>query len=227
MELVIDLLEDGQPSGPANARGGFLMGARAEAFCIETSRPISVMGVHFRPGGSFPFMKIPAGEVQGAIVPWEEIWRGRASALRERLLENPAPAVRFRLLERFLLDEIARPLAWHPSVAFGLTRFASADPPASVAEVVDRTGLSQRRFTGVFRDQVGLSPKVYSRLLRFQGALRRLEAGSGEDLAGLALDCGYFDQAHFNHDFRSFSGLTPTSFVAQWAGRTNHVPVPG
>lgn len=227
MELVINLLDGGGPSGFGNARGGILIGPRADAFFIETARAISVMGVHFRPGGAFPFLRFPAGEVQGAIVPWEDIWRGRAGALRERLLENPAPAVRFGLLERFLLDEVVRPLARHPSVAFGLIRFATGDPPSSVAEVVDRTGLSQRRFTGVFRDQVGLSPKVFSRLVRFQGALRRLEAGSVEDLAGLALDCGYFDQAHFNHDFRSFSGLTPTGFLAQWTGRTNHVPVAG
>ncbi|HET8946475.1 MAG TPA: helix-turn-helix domain-containing protein [Candidatus Polarisedimenticolia bacterium] len=223
MELVIDLLEGGDPSGAASGRGGVLLGPRAESFCIETSRPISALGVHFRPGGALPFLGFPATEVQGAVVPWEEIWKGRARDLRSELLENPAPAIRFRLLERFLLARITRPLAWPRPVAFGLTRFAGADAP-SVASVIDETGLSHRRFTGVFGDHVGLSPKVYSRLQRFQRALRRLERGASDDLAGLALDCGYFDQAHFNHDFRAFSGLTPTAFLARWTGRTNHVP---
>jgi hypothetical protein len=68
-----------------------------------------------------------------------------------------------------------------------------------------------------------LTPKLYCRLTRFQHALRRLERGESK-LARLALDCGYHDQAHFNHDFRTFSGASPSVFLARWAGRPNHLP---
>lgn len=233
MELVIDLRD-----APSRAhagqddvdlpslRGGAIIGAQSEARLINASEPTAVIGAHFRPGGAFPFLRPPAGEFHRAVVSFDEVWNRRAHDLRERLLEDPRPAARFRVLERFLLDQISRPLPRHPAVAFALREFQATGPgPATVSDVVDRIGISQRRFIEVFRDQVGLTPKVYCRLHRFQQALRRLETRKGDDLADLALDCGFYDQAHFNHEFKTFSGLSPTSFLAQWAGRPNHVPL--
>ena len=136
----------------------------------------------FRPGGAFPFLRPPAGEFHGAVVSFDEVWSRRAHDLRERLLEDPRPAVRFRLLERFLLDQITRPLPRHPAVAFALKEFQATVPgPATVSELPDRIGISQRRFIEVFRDQVGLTPKVYYRLRRFQQALRRRPPTSGSN----------------------------------------------
>ena len=233
MELVIDLRDDLSRTRAGkddvdlpSLRGGAIIGAQSEARVINASEPTAVIGAHFRPGGAFPFLRPPAGEFHGAVVSFDEVWSRRAHDLRERLLEDPRPAVRFRLLERFLLDQITRPLPRHPAVAFALKEFQANVPGLStVSEVVDRVGLSQRRFIEVFRDQVGLTPKVYYRLRRFQQALRRLESSHRDGLAGLALDCGYYDQAHFNHEFKAFSGLSPTTFLAQWAGRLNHVPL--
>jgi AraC-like DNA-binding protein len=203
-----------------------ILGAHSEARLIETSIPTAVIGAHFRPGGAFPFLRPPAGEFHGAVVPFDEVWRGAAHDLRERLLEDRRPAARFRLLERFLRDQVVRPSTPHPAVTYALRELHAAVPGApTVAQVTDRTGLSQRRFIELFARQVGLTPKVYFRLRRFQRALRRLEAAHDHDLADLALDFGYYDQAHFNHDFKAFSGISPTTFLAQWAGRPNHVPV--
>jgi AraC-like DNA-binding protein len=231
MELVIDLREavSTARAGPTDADlpgGGALLGAQSQARLIQTSAPTAVIGAHFKPGGAFPFLPPPAGEFHGAVVPFQEVWGRTAQDLRERLLEDRRPVARLRILERFLLDRVVRPFAPHPAVAFALGELQAAVPgAATVAEVTDRTGLSQRRFIELFTGQVGLTPKVYFRLRRFQQALRRLETRTTDDLASLALDCGYYDQAHFNHDFKAFSGLSPTAFLAQWAGRPNHVPL--
>ena len=96
---------------------------------------------------------------------------------------------------------------------------------ATVGEVAGRTGFSQRRFIQVFRDEVGLPPKLYCRLLRFQEVLSRIEAKQNLDWAGVALNCGYFDQAHLIREFQAFSGLCPTAYLRQRGEHRNHVPL--
>jgi AraC-like DNA-binding protein len=78
-----------------------------------------------------------------------------------------------------------------------------------VAAVTDRIGLSSRRFIELFRRQVGLTPKVFCRVRRFQHVLRTIHREKDIEWAQIALECGYYDQPHFIHDFQSFSGLTP------------------
>ena len=79
---------------------------------------------------------------------------------------------------------------------------------------------------GVGRPQVGLSPKVWCRVQRFQMAVQRLHAGGDVRWAELALDCGFYDQAHFANEFRAFSGIDPTTYsVARGTPWANHVRV--
>ena len=91
--------------------------------------------------------------------------------------------------------------------------------------VTRQTGLSHRRFIEVFRDQVGLTPKVYWRLQRFRQVLQRVHRAPRVEWADLALECGYYDQAHFIRDFRAFSGLSPSAYLAQRGEHLNHVPL--
>jgi methylphosphotriester-DNA--protein-cysteine methyltransferase len=92
--------------------------------------------------------------------------------------------------------------------------------------VTDQIGLSQRRFIQVFRDEVGLTPKLFCRIQRFQEVLRRIGKGQQFEWVDVALDCGYYDQAHFINDFQAFSGLNPTAYLAHPRDRNpNHVPI--
>jgi AraC-like DNA-binding protein len=77
----------------------------------------------------------------------------------------------------------------------------------------------------VFRDETGFTPKVFCRIRRFQQALGRMENRKSVEWANVALDCGYFDQAHFIHDFRAFSGINPSSYLAHQTRHRNHVPL--
>jgi hypothetical protein len=101
---------------------------------------------------------------------------------------------------------------------FELWRDLSSQHPIPAAQ-------SARRFIEVFTDEVGLTPKLFCRVQRFQETVRRIGMGRRVDWAGMALDCGYFDQAHFIHDFRAFSGLSPSAYAAQRTGHLNHVPI--
>lgn len=78
----------------------------------------------------------------------------------------------------------------------------------------------------IFRGQTGYTPKVFCRIRRFQKALDCIEASGTVDWSAVALDSGYFDQAHFNHDFRAFSGINPSTYLVHRTPLRNHVPLP-
>jgi AraC-like DNA-binding protein len=111
----------------------------------------------------------------------------------------------------------------HPAVTFALSTFDRASHTTSISAVTDAIGMSAKRFIERFKAQVGVTPKRYCRIRRFQQAVGRAHRGDRVDWAQVALDCGYFDQAHFIHDFRSFSGLTPTDYQAARTPFQNHV----
>jgi AraC-like DNA-binding protein len=111
-----------------------------------------------------------------------------------------------------------------PAIEFALRRFGRAPCVASVREVARAVGWSERRFSQVFREQVGLTPKVWCRVQRFQRVVRQLHAGVEIPWPELALECGFYDQSHFANEFRAFSGIDATTYTrlrgTPWA---NHV----
>jgi AraC-like DNA-binding protein len=99
-------------------------------------------------------------------------------------------------------------------VKFALEQFERDSSQSSIAEIARRSGWSERRFSQVFREQVGFPPKVWCRLQRFQRAVRQLRAGVEVPWAEMAVDCGFYDQTHFANEFRSFSGIDLTTYTA-------------
>ena len=84
---------------------------------------------------------------------------------------------------------------------------------------------SQRRFIQLFSNEVGLTPKLFCRVNRFQRVVRSLASIEEVDWAEVALDCGYYDQAHFIHDFQDFAGITPSAYLEHCTEHLNHVPL--
>jgi AraC-like DNA-binding protein len=209
----------------ASYSGAVLSGARSDCFVIDTEQQERVIGIQFKPGGAFPFFRMPACEAENTAVDLDYLWRGGASEIRERLLASPTVDAMFATLERCLLDRLVRPPELHPAVTYALTQFRASAHTARVAAVTDRIGLSPRRFVELFRGQVGLPPKVFCRVRRFQQVLQTVHQAQSIDWAQVALECGYYDQPHFIHDFRSFSGLSPQAYLSAATPHLNHVPL--
>ncbi len=218
MELVICLDEDDRMASG-------LSGVHSSSTILDTSRPFSMIGAHFKPGGSFPFFRMPAGEFQDLGVSLDMVWGRYAHEVREQLLEARTHAARFRILEDALIQTSRGHFGRHPAVRYALKEFGNPDHPRSVADVTEQIGLSGRHFIEIFRNEVGLPPKLYSRIQRFRKVLSSLHGIQDPDLADVAISCGYFDQAHFNHDFRSFSGMSPSTYLRHRSTYINHVPV--
>src|SRR5262249_56739097 len=114
----------------------------------------------------------------------------------------------------------------HGAIPIALDAFEQADTAVKVRDVARRVGLSQRRFIQIFTAEVGLTPKLYGRVRRFQRARELVRTATEPDWAVLALACGFFDQSHLIRDFGEFSGLSPAAYVNQMTKRVllNHVP---
>jgi len=238
MALLISLGDDPVRvfCGPHDAdprcfRGPVIGGAYAGPIVIDTACQASLIGVHFKPGGAVPFLGVPADELRDAHLSLDLLWGAPAGELRDRLRDAGAPAARFRILEQALVARLARPLARHPAVVRALREFHGGPRMRPISAVAAESGLSARRFIQVFSAEVGLTPKVYCRLRRFQRPLRHLYTGQPGTGADIAAAYGYCDQAHLIHDFRAFSGLTPTAYRARQSARRgarpDHVPLHG
>jgi AraC-like DNA-binding protein len=203
--------------------GTVLAGVRSRFQVIDTSEQEYVAGVAFKPGGTVAFMRPPANETSDADIPLEALWgRARTAALRDRLLDSATADGKLDVIELALLESLA-PRGLHPAIGFALAAFDRVPHTTTMTAVTDAIGLSAKRFIERFKVEVGVTPKRYCRIRRFQRALALAHRGHRVDWAQVALGCGYFDQAHFIHDFRSFSGLTPTSYLAARTPFQNHV----
>jgi methylphosphotriester-DNA--protein-cysteine methyltransferase len=221
-QIVIDLRGDGPPVHAATPAGSAPLVARALFNGADTryilnaggGSPAHYMGVDFTPGGAYPFVGPPAGELRDAHLPLETLW-GRCAVddLCERLLRAQTPAARCQILEAVLLAQLARPLDHHPAVTLALRAFAAAPRRPVIAQIADQLALSHARFIAVFRDEVGLSPKQYCRVRRFVRVLERINPAERPDWAQLALEYGYYDQAHLCHDFQQFAGVSPSVYI--------------
>jgi AraC-like DNA-binding protein len=205
--------------------GAILAGPHSRFFVIDTAQQDSVMGIHFKPGGAFPFFKLPADELHNLHVSLEDLWGIEARLLRERLLEAPTPEKKFQVMEECLLARAFKPLERHRAVGFALGLFRNIHTAPAIADLADHIGISSRHFIQLFSNEVGLTPKLFARVRRFQQVLQEIRTGAEFSWADMAADCGYFDQAHFIHDFKEFSGINPTTYLALKTDHLNHVPI--
>jgi AraC-like DNA-binding protein len=191
-----------------------LIGIRSRFSIIDTSKLRSAMGVVFRPGGLHAFLNMPADVFHDKNVSLDLIWGSMVRVLRDRLRTATYPGAKFRELEAALLEHLNERVQLNAAVRYALQEFARKPQMPRVREIAQDAGLSRRRFAQVFREQVGLTPKLYCRLQRFQNALKQIASGASVDWAQLALAAGYCDQAHLAHEFRNFSGLSPSAYLA-------------
>ena len=205
-----------------------LSGPQTKCFVIDTDEQTCVIGAAFRAGGAVPFLGLPSDEVYNQHVNLEDIWGVRARQLRERVLSARTPRAKLHVLELALLERSAGMFDGQLVVEYAVENFLSRPETTRIAEVSCKTGFSSRRFIELFKQHVGMTPKLFCRVRRFQQVLRRITSGRPVNWSGIALDGGYFDQAHFIHDFRAFSGINPSKYLADYKDfprHHNHLPI--
>jgi AraC-like DNA-binding protein len=219
ISLAADQLTYCTPEGDLPIAPALLVGARTSAELVATRDMKKLVGVVFRPGGLGPWLRERADLFYEQSISLNELWPMRW--VRDRVLEEGStPETILRALDDALCEQArAQERRTHVRHALSLLR------TLSVRETARELGISERRLHHVFSEDVGLSPKQWSRVRRFQRVVRALHQGVEMRWAELAITCGYADQAHFSRDFRSFSGIDPTTYSARRGRWQNHVAV--
>jgi AraC-like DNA-binding protein len=212
-----------------------LSGARSNCFTIDCNQQECVVGVQFAPGGASPFFRMPISELEDASFDMADLWGAEAGWVRERILAAPTPRAMLEVLATCLEERLATQtragfgygytVRLHPAVVYMVRELDICDGPGRVQTVTGKIGMSQRRVAQLFHEQVGVSPKTFHRVRRFQHTLARLRGVQQANWANLAVECGYYDQAHLSHDFRQIAGMTPSAYLAAATEHLNHVPL--
>lgn len=201
-------------------------GPSHRSFVIDAAEQVRVAGVVFRAGSAAPFFRERMDLLANDHVDLDALAGGTARTLRMRLLEAADAGARLRIVHDWLLAH-ADAASPHPIVVHALRAFDAVPEVARIDVITAHCRLSPRRFGELFREQVGMSPKRYARLQRFRRALFHARSQPRIDWAGIAADCGFHDQPHLVHEFRAFSGMTPSAYLARSGDWSAHVPIDG
>jgi AraC-like DNA-binding protein len=216
VDMVVDLAQVESPRSVVS-------GVQSRAVELDTAGPLSLIGARFKPGGASALLGIPAVELYNCRVSLETVWGYRGEQLRERLHLAKLPLRRFQILEDFLAERLYGKSSLSDVIRCSVKAIDAAGETVSVQGLALGGGMSAVRFSALFRDQVGLTPKSYAKIVRFQRAIAAIGRAAHVDWASIALSCGYFDQAHFNHDFRDFCGIAPSKYLTHRTRHPNHV----
>jgi len=174
--------------------------------------PRYLVGVRFRPGGAFPCFGVAMSELQNQRVPLGDLWPQEVAELFDCVAAAASLEKTATLLESFLAQRLCRSRGSEPSceLARAMDLLAGDGQSARVREIASALGMSERHLRRRFELVVGTSPKTFARIQRFRKAVTMAErASSAPEWASIALQCGYFDQAHLIHDFKRMTSLTP------------------
>jgi AraC-like DNA-binding protein len=197
-------------------------GARSSFYMRDISEPVCSIGVQLLPGAAGQLFGVSASELAERHTCLEEVWGQSTTLAHEQLLEARSPQQQLDVLESLLAARLPAVRGLHPAVAQALEQFWTT---TDVRKVVMASGYSHRQFIALFRRAVGLPPKLYCRILRFQKILQRVATRPSATWVDVAMEAGYSDQPHFTREFREFAGLTPEQYRKVSPSSSNHVPV--
>jgi AraC-like DNA-binding protein len=204
--------------GPAvrapERRTSFVAAPHTEHVVVEDDGEQHGVELRLTPLGAHRLLAVPMHELANQTVPVADVAGRWGEELVERLRDAADWTARFALLDALLAGRLDAAPRLAPEVEHAWWRLGGADR-LSVAALAGEVGWSPRRLQHCFREQAGLPPKAFARILRFQRAARLLQRPDGPSLCEIALGCGYYDQAHLNRDFRAFAGCTPSELLAR------------
>jgi AraC-like DNA-binding protein len=214
------------PGQPPGEFGTLLGGLHSTPALIRHDGAQSGIQLALKPPGVRALLGLPAGELADLDVPAEAVLGNVGAELRERVRGASGWPERFAVLDEILLRQLLASsdgAAVAPEVLWSWRQLLQAGGTVRVADLAARTGWSGRHLASRFRAEIGLTPKAAARVIRFDRARRRLAGhagtgayqGGGYQLAGLAADMGYFDQAHLAREFRALAGVPPSQWLAE------------
>jgi AraC-like DNA-binding protein len=218
--------DDSAPRFPAISTSYIKLSSVSAVVSGQTTKPtvadsdfgaLAGLGVKLRAGAFYALFGLPASELTNRVIRVDEVLGRTTTELIDQLAEEAGPAEQVRCLERILLRYVQRARQRDELIAQQLVAALRRLPAMPISKLAEELGYSVRQLQRKLNDVVGLSPRLYQRICRFEKTLDLIHASSEANKISwttIALTCGYSDQAHFIRDFHEFAGCTPGRYLA-------------
>ena len=206
-------------------RNVWFSGIRSKYITIPSGRDSEMFIINFHKGMAYPFVEMPVNELTDFVVDAELVLTGGILDIREKLLGIKDIDQKFVCVEKILLKTFGSRLIMNKFINFTVNSIIDDPGRNTLQAIYNSCGYSQKHLINIFKEHVGLTPHAFLKVIRFQKAVNSIEQNRLISWTDTALDCGFYDQAHFINDFRKFSGFTPHEFTLKKSEFTNYIAV--
>ncbi|GEM_PF-1006334 len=206
-----------EQTGELKIQNNFYVVSRfSHHYYLKRSGTVRMIGIRFYPWGIHPFIKCAANEIADKMLDQEDIFGSSINSLREQVLNISSPEKAVRAIENFFIKKLYSPDKNDSIVMDAAERILNSKGRINMKALLAPYNISSRRIQQRFNENIGVSPSFFKRLIKFLYALRQIHSLNGAaNLLDVTYESGYFDQPHFNHDFKIFSGLTPKKYLSE------------
>jgi AraC-like DNA-binding protein len=190
----------------------FLVGQMTGPILISPTGPVELLGIRFHPGGTLPFLRVPLHEITDQVVELGSLSSKLERDLMEVTSESSSLSEKMLAVQAFLISCLAS-TKHDPWLMKMAARIVDSAGSVSVDRIASDAGVSSRQLERRFLREVGVGPKLLGRIIRFQQVFRAVEKCNSA-WADIAVECGYYDQAHLIRDFNQFAQQTPAVLFA-------------
>lgn len=223
IELMFNLERPfGVPNRPPAGRSfrrAWIAGMQQEWLLVTPqyarSEPSYLLSVRMPPLGAYRVLDLPLAQIARDVIELDDALGAEVNRVHERIGDATEPGMQFAILCDFVRRRLARSgTRLHADARMAVSVLAESRGEARIEDLCRSLGVSRKHLGNLFRAHIGLTPKVYARMFRFRRAIDLVQRGQRLDWARVAMACGYYDQAHFNREFREFAGMSPSEFAS-------------
>jgi AraC-like DNA-binding protein len=188
-----------------------VVGTMRHAIVIQMGAGALGVGIRFKPGGGAAFFRLPLHELTDETLNLQNLWGQCAGELAEQITFTSTASTKIAHLEAFLLRRLDLLSPFNPTLHSAIAAIRQAHGDITITDLRTNLSLSERQLERGFLQYTGLTPRQFARLTRFRQVVRLLHQPA-LPLTDVAYRAGYYDQAHFIHDFKALAGLTPREY---------------
>jgi len=181
---------------------------------IQSYGKTGFIAVRFSALGAYHFFSVPMKEIVNAEIGLRNVWHDLAPEIEGKIYDAANTHQRSQIIQSYLLLQLSRNGYIDKAIDFCINEIKRSKGQISVEALADKAGISNRQLLRRFDKCIGLSPKEFVRITKFISSLDLINYSKDRTLTEIAFDSGYYDQAHFIHDFSGFSGMTPADYMA-------------
>jgi len=198
-----------------------IAGQMHRSILIGPTGNVHLFGIRFKPAGAFPFFRFGMSDLVDRVESLRAVGGGDISRIEDQLASANSFQERVVIAESLQVERLSHKQTFDPWLSNAVELISNCCGKSPISKIARDVGISERGLERRFRQSVGLTPKMFSRIVRFQRVLKAIEHSKNPAIIDTALEFGYYDQSHLIHDFRQFSDTTPAAFLERARGITD------